>query len=422
MVQPINIHKSVPLAAPGEVGRWRILTAAPHRLMFLLGVTQIVLSLLWWSIDLLGRYAQWYSPIQWSVPSLYAHAFLMMYAVFPLFVFGFTLTSMPMWTKQPVQRGSWVTAGVLFAIGIVVMYVGLALSTIVVAMGVLFYLAGWLVVWGALLGLVVRSRGKDVHAVGIVCLLGVGAVAVGFFAVSLITGDWLFADIARRLGIWLFLLPLFMIVSHRLIPFFSSRIIQDYVMYRPRGSLSLLFVGCCGHVVLEWFDLSMWTWLLDLPMAAWVGYLAYRWGVAHSFRAPLLAMLHSSLVALAIALTLYGIASFAALLGAPGIFGQGPLHALAIGYFAAKTVGMVSRVSLGHSGRALEADPLTWRCFQAVLLVAVLRVVSEMTFIPYHARLVLLLVSAALWLAVLIPWSFTYAKIYFSTRSDGKAG
>jgi uncharacterized protein involved in response to NO len=133
-------------------------------------------------------------------------------------------------------------------------------------------------------------------------------------------------------------------------------------------------------------------------------------------------MLHSSLVALAVALGLYGVASLLALFGQPGVLGHAPLHALAIGYFSAKTLGMVSRVSLGHAGRALEADTLSWRCFQAVLCIAAIRVLSELSFIPQSLRVLLLLLSAAAWLAVFTPWSLRYAHLYLRPRADGKAG
>ena len=426
MVQRISVHNNLPRkdAPSGEEipGRWSVLTASPHRVMFLLGVSQIVLAMLWWIADLSGRYAGWYAAPQWSVPPLYAHAFLMIYAVFPLFVFGFAMTAMPNWTKGTVRRASWVTTGILFAVGIVLLYVGLFVDTYLVGLGVLVFLGAWLTGWSALLKLVIGNRAKDKHALGIVSVLAIGAVGVSLFAISLFTGDWLYADFARRMGIWLFLLPLFMVVSHRLVPFFSSRIIQNYVMYRPTGSLALLFVGCGGHFLLDWFGLYGWTWLVDFPMAIWVAYLALRWGLAHSFRARLLAMLHTSLVALAVGLALYGLASLLALLGYPGVLGYAPLHALAIGYFAAKTLGMVSRVSLGHSGRALEADPITWRCFQAVLLVAFVRVLSELSFVPQGLRTVLLIFSAVGWLAVFIPWSLSYAPIYLRPRADGKAG
>lgn len=422
MAQSIKIQRAMPPASARPSSRWEILTAAPHRVMFLLGVTQIVLSLLWWSIDLLGRYAQFYSAPQWTLPPLYAHAFLMVYAVFPLFVFGFAMTAMPNWTGQKLERRVWVGTGVLCAAGIVLVYAGLACSATAAAGGVLLFLCGWLWGWVALLRLVIANRAKDKHALGLVCMLAVGAVGVALFGLTFATGDWVYGEWARRMGVWLFLLPLFMIVSHRLIPFFSSRIIQNYVAYRPRGSLALPIVGCGGHFALEWFDLYAWTWTVDFPMAAWVGYLALRWGLAKSFRVRLLAMLHASMVALAVALALYGIASLFALAGYPGALGLAPLHALAIGYFGAKTVGMVSRVSLGHSGRALEADTLTWRCFQAMLLVAAVRVLSELSFLPAQLRTVLLILSAAFWLAVFVPWSLHYARIYFLPRADGKAG
>lgn len=401
---------------------WQVWTSAPHRVMFLLGVVQVVATLIWWLVDLAGRYGGLYAPFGWTVPPAWGHAFLMLYTVFPLFVLGFTMTAMPNWTSQRLARRAWVSTAIPIALGIPLIYIGFALHRTVAAVGVTLLLAGWIAGWSALARLVIGNRAKDKHALGIVVILAIGALCIAAFDVSLYTNDWRYADFSRRAGMWLFLLPLFMIVSHRLVPFFSSRIIQNYAMYRPRGSLILLSVGCLTHFALEWSALMQWTWLVDLPMAAWVGYLALRWGLAKSFRVKLLTMLHMSLVTLSIAFAFYGVASLVALLGHPALFGLGPLHALAIGYFTAMTVAMVSRVTLGHSGRALEADPLTWRCYQAVLAIAIIRVLSDFTFIPATGRTALLLLAAIAWLAVFTPWSARYAPIYLRPRADGKPG
>jgi uncharacterized protein involved in response to NO len=150
--------------------------------------------------------------------------------------------------------------------------------------------------------------------------------------------------------------------------------------------------------------------------------LALRWGLTRSFRVKLLAMLHLALVALAVALSLYGIASLLALFGHPGAIGSAPLHAIAIGYFSATTMSLVSRVSLGHAGRALEADPLTWRCFQGLMLIVLLRVLGEFHFLAPAVRAVLLIITALAWLAVFIPWGLHYVPIYLRPRADAKPG
>lgn len=427
MDQRITLHRTIgphgsPPPAPGARTVWQVWTSAPHRVMFLLGVTQIVATLAWWLVDLAGRFGGLYAPFSWTVPRAWAHAFLMLYTVFPLFVLGFTMTAMPNWTSQRLPRRAWVSTAIPIALGIPLIYAGIALHRTVAAVGVTLLLLGWAAGWSALARLVIGNRAKDKHALGILIILAIGALCIAAFDLSLYTGDWRYADFSRQAGMWLFLLPLFMIVSHRLVPFFSSRIIQNYAMYRPRGSLILLSVGCLTHFALEWNALMQWTWLVDLPMAAWVGYLALRWGLAKSFRVKLLTMLHMSLITLAIALALYGVASVASLLGHPALFGLAPLHALAIGYFTAMTVAMVSRVTLGHSGRALEADPMTWRCYQSVLVIAAIRVLGDFTVIPAAARTALLLLAAIAWLVVFTPWSARYAPIYLRPRADGKPG
>lgn len=391
-------------------------------MFFLLGAVQIVLAIVWWLADLLGRYAQWYELPRWSIAPLYAHSFLMTYALFPLFIFGFSMTAMPTWTLLKIPRGSWVISASLVATGLVLFYAGLLFGMRIMAAGVFIFLGGWMLVWATLFTLVYRNRARDRHSLGIVCMLAIGAIGVALFGIALASGDFVYAGISRRMAIWLFLLPFFMIVSHRLVPFFSSKIIQNYVLYKPRASLVLPLICCSGHFVLEWLNLYAWTWAFDLPLAAWVAYLALRWGLARSFRVKLLAMLHLSLVALALALALYGIASLLTLFGYPGVMGSAPLHAIAIGYFSATTMSLVSRVSLGHAGRALEADPLTWRCFQGLMLIALLRVLGEFNFPAPTMRVALLLITALAWLAVFIPWGLHYVPIYLRPRADGKPG
>jgi uncharacterized protein involved in response to NO len=97
--------------------------------------------------------------------------------------------------------------------------------------------------------------------------------------------------------------------------------------------------------------------------------------------------------------------------------GLAPLHLLVIGYFASTVIGMVSRVSLGHSGRPLAADTLTWACFIAMIVCAVVRAAAE--FVPTAAAASALIVAAALiWLATFGAWSWRYVPMYLSPRVD----
>jgi len=48
--------------------------------------------------------------------------------------------------------------------------------------------------------------------------------------------------LARELGLWLFLVPVVFLVSHRMIPFFSQSALMNYIMVRPAWGPSLMAV------------------------------------------------------------------------------------------------------------------------------------------------------------------------------------
>jgi uncharacterized protein involved in response to NO len=400
----------------------RLLGRVPHRFFFLLGAVQAVAVMAWWLLDLGGRYAGFYAPFAWTVPPPWAHAFLLTYTVFPFFMFGFLMTAMPNWTGEAMPHRAHLYAGLPMALGVILLYAGFATDARVALAGVALLVAGWLAGVGILASVVAANRGRDPFAVWLTALMGVGALSAAAFGAWLATGETLYATVSRHAGIWLFLVPIFLTIEHRLVPFFSSRIIEGYVLYRPEWSLPLLGAAAAAHFALELAEARAWLWTVDAPMAAWVGFLAVKWGLKGSFRARLLVMLHLGVVAAAVAFALYALDSLSAAAGRPGALGLAPLHALTIGYFAATTVAMVSRVSLGHSGRALEADALTWWAFLGLLATAGVRAAADLWFVPPALRLGLSVAAAILWLAVFVPWAARYVPIYLRPRADGRPG
>jgi len=144
------------------------------------------------------------------------------------------------------------------------------------------------------------------------------------------------------------------------------------------------------------------------------------WKFRRSFEVRLLAMLHIAFLWFGVAMALYTVQSLALLVGNVWILGRAPLHALGIGFVTGMMVAMASRVTLGHSGRALEADNLTWRVLFGVNLAAALRIGAE--FLPPAIAGTLNVLAAATWLAALAPWAWRYLPMYLRPRIDGKPG
>lgn len=401
----------------------RQLTATAHRTMFFCGIVQGLLAVGWWLGDLLARYAGWYTPVNWSVAPAQAHAYLMTFGFFTFFIFGFLMTAVPNWLGGGrVSRPAYMAGAGLMLGGLITMYVGLAVARTLVALGMVLHLAGWAIAWRAVLRLVTAAPGGDKRfASMLLALMALGWIGAALFLASLATGISLF-DAARRIGVWWCLSPVFFSVATRLVPFFSSRVIPDYVMVRHAWAVPAVLGLTFAHGLLELVGAMAWLWLADLPLLAIVAYHAFVWGLMRSFGAKLLAVLHLAFAGFAVALLLFTVQSAALALGGVWLLGAGPLHALTIGYFTATVVAMASRVSLGHSGRELVADRLTWGCFLGVLLAAGLRVAAESPWAIGMPGWRLSVMAAALWLACFAAWAYRYLPMYWQPRADGRPG
>lgn len=403
---------------------WDHIAAAPHRSLFLVGALQGVLTLLWWVFDLSGRYAVAGQAVNWDIAPTWAHAFLMIYGFFPFFIFGFLFTTYPNWMNgQKVKPRAYLSTCLLMFGGAILFYVGLIAGKNVSVVGVAFMLAGWSIAVYVLLSILITAASQDKrHAKVTSVALLMGWLGVAAYLAWLMTEAPVMLDSARHIGIWLFLVPIVLTVSHRMIPFFSSRVLDNYVMVRPFWMLWFMLACCVVHGYLQLMNMTGYLWIADFPLAGCAFYLSYRWGFLRSFKVSLLAVLHISFAWFAVAMTLYGLQSVIYMTSGKMLFGLAPLHAIAIGFFASMVLAMASRVTLGHSGRPLELDQLTWVLFLGFQAAAILRVVADV--LPSAAAMMPVLYVAAglVWLICFLAWSIKYIPIYWRQRVDGKPG
>ncbi len=409
-----------------QLTTWDHLSAAPHRSLFLVGALQGVITLIWWLVDLAGRYAIVGTASVWSIAPTWAHAFLMTYGFFPFFILGFLFTTYPNWMNgEKVKPREYMTTCLLMAGGVLLFYVGMFTSKSIVITGVAIMLTGWSVACYILLRVMMGASSTDKrHAMVTSAALLMGWLGVACYLLWLMTDSWVLLDFSRTAGIWFFLLPIVVTVSHRMIPFFSSRVLEDYVLVRPYWMLWLMLICTVGHGILQLLDIMSYLWVVDFPLAICAFYLSFRWGLLRSFSVSLLAVLHISFMWLGLSMLLYGAQSLALLLteGQLHILGLAPLHALAIGYFASMVLGMASRVTIGHSGRPLVLDHFTWSLFIGFQAAAIVRVLADSVPAVANMAPILYLLAGLIWLGCFMLWAIRYVPIYWRQRVDGKPG
>lgn len=399
--------------------------SAPHRLMFAAGAFQALATVLFWALDLGGRMAGLYAPLSWSVPSVWLHAGLMIYGLFTFFIFGFLLTALPKWVSAPaLQRHDYLPVFWLSVAGWLLFYIGFLFRPLL-PLGLLFTLLGgaWAVrvLWRA--ANMPLPKGVDIdrsHAQAIVCAVAFGGVGLSALAIGLARLDaaWLRAGI--ELGVWCYLLPVFFIVSHRMLPFFSASALRGYVLYRPMPVLWLLLFAFGAHGVFAVIGHPAWALPADLLAAGLAMHCSWKWQLRKSFAVPMVAMLHVATLWLGLGLALYVVHDLLLLLGHSAGLGLAPLHAITIGYFASMMLGMATRVTRGHSGRPIDGYKLAWPLFWALQSVPLLRLLGEGLVLPGVFNLTWL--AALAWLLVFGTWAREHLAMYFRPRPDGQPG
>jgi len=400
------------------------LAAAPHRAFFFLGALHSLIAMLWWSLELSGRLGLVTLPAPtWTTafsPAA-AHSWSLLFGLFPAFVFGFFFTAGPNWLNAPpITRRHYLGAAIGLGLGGLLFYPALYWPALRLP-ALCLHAAGWAIALIGLHGMLRDAKTSDKQHASLTSLAlllgGLGALAFLFGSAVDNAGA---THLAETLALWGCLAPVFLVVSHRMLPWFTSRVVANYVMIRPYRPLYLMLVACLLHGAFDFGGRTDLTWLVDLPLLGLTLWFSARWGIARSFGVPILAMLHIAFVWAAIAFVLYTLTSFTLWLGLVVTVGHAALHALGIGFFASMLIGMASRVSLGHSGRKLEADRLTRVLFWLIQIVAVARMAPDLA--PSLIAYPMVVVSAILWLLVFGLWAARYAPFYWRPRVDGKPG
>ena len=158
--------------------------------------------------------------------------------------------------------------------------------------------------------------------------------------------------------------------------------------------------------------------LLELVAGCIVLWLAVAWGLVQSLRIRLLGMLHIGFVWLGLSFVLGGASQLLGLASGAPVLGLGALHALSMGCLGSLMLAMVTRVSCGHSGRALVADNTVWGLFWGLQLATVLRISGALPGAPGG----LILVAALIWATVMAVWGVRYGSWFGRLRVDGKPG
>lgn len=154
---------------------------------------------------------------------------------------------------------------------------------------------------------------------------------------------------------------------------------------------------------------------LALLAASALMYRLYAWQSYRTLHVPLLWILHLSYAWIPIGFLLLALA------GLNLVPVNAAFHALTVGSMAGLILGMMTRTSLGHTGRKLLAGKFETAIYSLIQVGAVARVFASLTSSTTANRCSLIIASVC-WTLAFVCFVGRYGPYLFRSRIDGKDG
>lgn len=340
------------------------------------------------------------------------HAHEMLFGTVVAAVAGFLLTAVPSWTGTKAVAGAPLMAlAALWIAGRVAVFPWTGMPEPVAAVIDLAFLPGL----GLALARPLVAAGKWRNSA---FLILIGLMAVANLLIHL---DWLEildggtdAGFALGLGVVLMMVT---VIGGRILPAFTRNglgkaglSVRSWPMVeRPVLVLTLALIPA-AMVAPD----SVVTGLIALAAAVAHAVRLAGWQGWKAWRSPILWILHVGYLWVPVALSLRALHALAGLPAAAGT------HAMTVGAFATLVLAVMTRASLGHTGRPLVVSRVTVVAYVLLTVAAVARTASPL--LPVDWVWAALQWSGYAWVAAFILYLAAYAPVLLSPRADGRPG
>lgn len=375
------------------------------RPFFLAGAIWAAIAMLLWLLLLTGLISP---PLAMGAIDWHAHELL--YGYLAAIVAGFLLTAVPNWTgRLPVTGTPLLALFLIWLAGRIAVMAGAWLGPWPTALLDLAFLATLIAVIAR--ELLAGGNWRNLPVLVLVSLLFAGNAAFHHEAAT--QGTALYGT---RLGIAAILM-LIMLIGGRIVPSFT----RNWLMKRGPGRLPAP-MGRFDGIVIALAGIALLAWIAD-PYGMPAASLAALAGLAHAVRLarwagyrataePLVLILHAG----------YAFVPLGFLLAAASVWWpqavqpMAATHAWTAGGIGTMTLAVMTRASLGHSGRALRADAGTTAIYLLIIAAALARVLAGTSL----GSIALQHLAGLLWLLAFATFAVAYWPVLTRPRAKGE--
>ncbi|WIO73586.1 NnrS family protein [Porticoccaceae bacterium LTM1] len=377
------------------------------RPMFLLGSAFSVLSLWIWIAVLRGD-----TSIALYGGGLWWHSHEMLFGFGVAIVTGFLLTAVQTWTKQPGIKGWWLIGLVLtWLLPRALMVFSTSVPIWLVVLTDLIFLPLAAVV---LMRPVIRvKQWRNLFFGPILLVMTLLNMAMHWMVLA---NNYQYLSTINYAVVMVMTLVM-CVMGGRVFPMFTANGTRtpkvDPIPWLEKLSIGSVVLSVLITLVLPAVSSELAAtiyFIAGLSNAA----RALRWRIWVTFRVPLVWSLHLSYWSLALGLVALGMAKLGV-----GITTSQAIHVITVGAMGGMILAMISRVSLGHTGRMIVTDWLMGMAFLSITLAMLIRVFGQALLNDYTLVLTL---AVIFWSVGFGLFLLRYTPILCKQRTDGGPG
>jgi len=379
------------------------------RPLFLVGTLFSVVAIGWWIY-------YWLAPFAWTPygGAIWWHGHEMLFGFGIAIMTGFLLTAVKTWTGVPGLKGMLLGSFVLVWVsGRILISFGNGFPPWIIALVDVSYL---LIAAIAMAYPVIKV--KQWRNLMFVPILLVLAFFNAFSHWSVMVNQSILTTQSLHATIMLFVL-IIALLGGRVIPAFTA---NSMGKAKLPAIMLLDFFAIVSIVVMTitafiGFSNVDNNFLLIIATIAAIsnGMRFLRWGFQHTWSTPILWSLHLFFLFIPfgfVMLALYA-AGFIDNLSAA-------LHSFTVGSIGGMILAMISRVTLGHTGREMKPHRLVTVAFVSLLIAVIVRVILPAWLADFYSMSIV--ISGGFWMLSFSFYLYVYAPMLVTTRADGGAG
>jgi len=402
---PLNIDDNrIALAIPS-------IFRLAFRPLFLGGTVFSVIAIIFWAY-------YWVNPFSWMPYGgpVWWHGHEMLFGFGSAIVVGFLLTAVQSWTGVIGIRGK----------PLVALAITWLCGRLLLAFGIAYNFPEWLIALGDIVFLLFATIAMAYPVIKVKQWRNLIFVPI-LTVLTLLNAASHWAVINHQPEIAIQSLHGTIILFSLIISILGGRVIPSFTANTTRCNrkasikwlevVSISSIICLIIIAFTGFDNVAAELLLIVSVVAALanGWRASRWGIQYCRSEPLLWSLHIAYVFIPLAYIMLALHSLGLMANT-----SAALHSITVGAIGGMILAMISRVTLGHTGRQLKPPRLITAAYVFIFFAALIRVTIP-AWLPEYTGWAIGM-AGVLWALAYALYLFFYAYMLVTPREDGRPG